>query len=114
MEAVNEVKPFILDESMEWESVAPGMKRKIMSYDGRLMLVKVAFEQGAIGTVHRHHHTQISYVSKGKFEIEIDGQKQVLNQGDVFHAAPDLLHGALCLEEGELIDLFSPMREDFV
>ena len=105
---------FVEDKSLEWEVVAPGVKRKIMTYDKRIMLVKVYFETGGIGTVHNHYHTQLTYISKGMFEVEIDGKKQVLKQGDVFHAAPNLFHGVVCLEEGELVDVFSPMREDFI
>ena len=109
-----EVLAFVEDKSMEWEQVAPGMKRKIMTYDDRVMLVKVYFEKGGIGTVHNHYHTQLTYISKGVFEVEVDGKKQILKQDDVFHAAPNLFHGVVCLEEGELIDVFSPMREDFI
>jgi quercetin dioxygenase-like cupin family protein len=107
-------KAFITDSSMDWEQVAPGMKRKIMAYDNRVMLVKVAFEKGAVGTLHHHMHTQVSYVASGAFEVEIDGNKQVLKQGDTFFVEPDLVHGAVCIEPGELIDIFSPMREDFI
>lgn len=108
------VKPFVENQMMEWETVAPGMQRQIMAYDASLMLVKVKFEQGAIGQLHHHYHTQISYVESGAFEVQIDGVKKVLKAGDVFHAAPNLVHGAVCLEAGMLIDVFSPMREDFV
>ena len=105
---------FVEDNSMEWEVVAPGMKRKIMSYDGRLMLVKVAFETGGIGVLHQHHHSQISYVESGVFEVEIDGVKKIIKGGDVFYVAPNLIHGAICKEDGMLIDVFSPMREDLI
>ena len=108
------IQKFITDDSMDWEDVAPGMKRKIMSYDDSLMLVKVAFEKGAVGTVHQHYHTQISFVAAGAFEVEIGGEKKVLKTGDSFHAIPNVLHGAVCLEAGLLIDVFSPMREDFI
>lgn len=113
-EVMQQLKAFTKDESMEWETVAPGMKRKIMAYDNSLMLVKVAFEKGGVGTLHNHYHTQISYIAKGVFEVEVDGVKKILKAGDVFFAAPNLLHGAVCLEEGMLIDVFSPMREDFI
>ena len=111
---MSQVKSFVTDESIEWEVVAEGVKRKIVTYDERIMMVKVAFEKGGVGTLHQHYHTQISYVAKGAFEVEIDGKKQVLKEGDVFHVAPDLIHGAVCLEAGILIDVFSPMREDFI
>ncbi len=106
--------PFVTDESIEWENVAPGMNRKIMGYDGRVMLVKVSFDEGAIGALHSHYHTQISYVDSGSFNVEIDGKHQILNKGDVFYVAPNLVHGVVCLKEGMLIDVFSPMREDFI
>ena len=85
-----------------------------MGYDKNLMLVKVNFEEGAIGYKHSHHHQQVSYVVEGKFEVEIDGEKQVLSTGDAFTIPSNLEHGAVCLEKGVLIDTFSPMREDFL
>ena len=99
---------------MDWEVVAPGMKRKIMSYDASLMLVKVAFDKDGVGVLHQHYHTQITFVASGVFEVQIDGVKQILKGGDVFYVAPNLIHGCVCQEEGMLIDVFSPMREDFV
>jgi quercetin dioxygenase-like cupin family protein len=107
-------KCFIENSALEWEHVAPGMKRKIMAYDESLMVVKVAFEKGGVGNVHQHYHTQITHVEKGVFEVEIGGERKVLSAGDAFFVPPNVLHGAVCLEEGVLIDVFSPMREDFI
>jgi quercetin dioxygenase-like cupin family protein len=107
-------RSFVGSKDIEWEETAPGMKRKIMAYDENLMLVRVEFEKGAVGTLHSHHHVQITHVESGLFEVEINGEKKVLSAGDVFYVAPHLLHGAVCLEAGVLIDVFSPMREDFI
>ena len=107
-------KVFIADKDVNWEKTAPGMQRKIMAYDDRLMLVRVEFEKGGVGALHSHPHTQISHVEKGSFEVEISGEKRVLGAGDVFYVPPHAVHGAVCLEAGVLIDVFSPMREDFI
>jgi quercetin dioxygenase-like cupin family protein len=64
--------------------------------------------------VHQHYHSQITNVESGVFEVEIGGEKKVLKGGDAFYIPPHVLHGAVCLEAGVLIDIFSPMREDFV
>jgi quercetin dioxygenase-like cupin family protein len=114
MQAAVNVKKFVHDADVEWQHIDKGVKRKIMSYEPNLMVVKVAFEKDGIGKVHNHYHSQISYVESGKFEIEIGGEKKILTAGDVFYAQPNIMHGAVCLEEGVLIDVFSPMREDFV
>ena len=85
-----------------------------MGYDGQLMMVKVDFEKGAIGTMHEHYHSQVTYVVSGKFELTIGGEKKILVAGDGYYVAPDELHGCVCLEAGVLIDTFSPVRADFL
>lgn len=107
-------KIFIEEKDIDWEEVAPGMKRKIMAYDEKVMMVRVEFEKGAVGVAHKHYHSQITNVESGVFEVEIGEKKKVLKGGDAFYIPPNLLHGAICLEPGVLIDIFSPMRQDFV
>ena len=111
----NEVKNiFIEDGFVPWEEIETGVKRKIMAYDEKLMVVKVQFDRGSVGAIHQHSHSQISHVESGRFEIEINGFKKTLTAGDAFYVPPNVLHGAVCLEAGVLIDVFSPMREDFI
>jgi quercetin dioxygenase-like cupin family protein len=114
MRTTEPVKVFIENREVPWEIVAPGMRRKIMAWDERLMVVKVEFEKGAVGTLHQHHHSQITHVENGIFEVEIDGEKKILTTGDAFYIPSNVMHGAVCLEAGVLIDIFSPMREDFI
>ena len=107
-------KTFIKEDDIEWESAGEGVKRKIMAYDKNLMMVKVEFETGSIGTVHQHPHVQVSHVERGAFEVEIGGEKQILKAGDAFYVPSNVLHGVVCLESGVLIDIFNPRREDFL
>lgn len=105
---------FISDSDIPWEDLGGGLKRKIMAYDNNMMMVKVAFEKGGVGSLHSHFHTQMSYVESGAFEIKIGDKNQTLKKGDAYYIPPDVVHGALCLEPGILVDVFTPMREDFV
>ncbi|HEY0678384.1 MAG TPA: cupin domain-containing protein [Chitinophagaceae bacterium] len=114
MSTTAEGKVFIEDREMTWEPVGEGVKRKIMSYDDKLMLVKVEFDKGGVGILHHHYHSQITHVESGVFEVQIDGKKKVLRAGDAYYIPPHVVHGCVCLEAGVLIDVFSPMREDFV
>jgi quercetin dioxygenase-like cupin family protein len=107
-------KTLVPDSEVEWEQIESKIHRKVMSFSKDIMLVKVAFEEGGVGTLHHHHHLQISYVASGAFEITIDGESKVLRAGDVYNVPKNAAHGAVCLEKGILIDVFSPMREDFV
>jgi quercetin dioxygenase-like cupin family protein len=113
MEAT-ETKVFIQDSDIDWETTAPGVKRKIMAYDERLMVVRVQFEKGGVGSLHEHYHSQITHVESGVFDVHINGNTKRLKAGDAFYIPPHVLHGADCIEAGVLIDVFSPMREEFV
>ena len=105
---------YIVDANLEWEPVNEKMKRKIMGYNKEIMMVKVHFDAGGIGYVHKHVHSQTTYVESGVFEVSIGEEKKTLRKGDGFYIPPEIEHGAVCLEEGILIDVFSPCREDFL
>ena len=107
-------KSFLHTKDIEWETVGEGVKRKIMGYDDKIMLVHVAFDKGGIGPMHQHPHSQVTYVTSGAFEVTIDGETNTLRKGDSFFIPTNVLHGAVCTEAGELIDVFSPIREDFM
>ena len=62
---------------IQWQDAGEGIVRQIMGYDEHLMMVKVKFQQGAIGTLHQHPHTQSTYVANGCFEVTIGDKKQI-------------------------------------
>jgi quercetin dioxygenase-like cupin family protein len=105
---------FIHSSDVPWEHADEGIERQILGYDGELMMVRVVFKRGAIGVLHKHVHRQVSYVEAGSFELEIDGEKRILRQGDSYFVPSNLIHGAVALEDGSLIDVFTPAREDFL
>jgi quercetin dioxygenase-like cupin family protein len=105
---------YTIAKDLEWENLGGGVSRKFLGYDNQIMMVSVKFDEGALGAPHQHFHTQATYVVSGKFEFEIDGVKQIVEAGDGVYIEPNLLHSAVCLEEGQLIDTFSPVREDFL
>jgi len=96
------------------EDLGGGVKRQILGHESQLMLVKVYFDKGAIGYLHDHPHQQVSYVEKGRFEVTINETKEIVSAGECFTVSGDAAHGVLALEEGIIIDGFSPMRDDFI
>lgn len=105
---------FTSNDEGAWIDLGKGVMRKVLAYNNELMLVKVKFEKGAVGELHKHPHAQTSYVSEGKFKYSIGNEEQVLTLGDSCVIPGMVLHGCECLEAGELIDSFSPIREDFI
>ena len=111
---MKESEKFIFEKENPLQACGEVMKRQIMGYGQDLMLVKIDFEKGAVGTMHTHPHTQSSMVVSGSFEVTIGGETRTLHGGDGYFVAPDVEHGVLCTEKGTLIDTFTPCREDFL
>lgn len=106
-------EPFF-DGTSAWEDLGSGVSRQFVGHNAQQMMVKVKFEKDAVGPMHRHFHSQITYVAQGRFLVSVDGREKVLEEGDGFFAQPNVEHGVKCLEAGTLIDVFTPYREDFL
>lgn len=105
---------FVKNDDVKLTDLGGGVSRKILAYEEKLMSVEVRFEKGAVGAMHTHPHVQISYVLEGKFEATIGGETRIIEKGDTYVTEPDAPHGVVCLEAGALLDIFTPMRADFL
>lgn len=105
---------FQFDSETAWQDLGNGIQRQVFGYNETLMLVKAKFIEGAIGAVHHHPHSQVTYVDSGVFEMTIGEETKIIRKGDGYFVPPDVPHGVRCLEPGMLVDAFSPHREDFL
>jgi quercetin dioxygenase-like cupin family protein len=96
------------------EQVANGIKRQMIVGEN-VMVCRFTFDPFVVTDVHTHPHEQVTLVIKGKAKFTIDGLAVIVAAGDVLHFPPHNSHGATMLdEEVVLIDIFSPIREDFL
>jgi quercetin dioxygenase-like cupin family protein len=96
------------------ERIADGIERQ-MVWGERLMVCRLRLAPNVVTAVHSHPHEQITLVERGRVLFTIEGQERVVAAGDVLHFPPGVRHGATTLdEEVVLIDIFSPIREDFL
>lgn len=105
---------FGFNEAIAPEVCGEGTTRKILTYNEDLMMVEVTFEKGAIGAEHTHPHQQISYIAKGSFEFNLGGDKKIIKEGDSVLIPGDVNHGVVALEDSIIVDVFTPMRKDFL
>ncbi len=96
------------------QNLGGGVTRKIIAYDEGMMVCELTFEKGAVGELHHHPQEQIGYVISGSFEVSDNGETKVLKAGDCYLVKPDSVHGVKALENSKLLDVFTPMRKDFL
>lgn len=105
---------FVCGKDVPVVDAAPGVTRQVLAHEPQLMLVRVVFTKGAVGYVHSHPHKQVTYVASGRFEATMGNERRLIGPGDSYFAPPDVPHGVVALEDGVLLDVFTPAREDFL
>lgn len=105
---------FVFHKDTIKESLHQGVEREILAHNGSLMAVEVSFETGATGPMHCHPHEQLTYVLSGIFQFTIGEETQIVRTGDTLYKRSGIVHGCVCLESGQLLDIFTPVREDFL
>ncbi len=93
---------------------APGVTRKVLAEGTVMMVVSFAFETWAEGKLHSHPHVQSTYVASGRFRFTIADDAFEVGPGDSFVIPGGAEHGCTCLAAGQLIDTFTPRRDDFL
>lgn len=91
-----------------------GSTRQVLSEAPELMVVSFRFTEGAEGALHNHPHIQSTYVESGRFRFTVGDDQIEVGPGDSFVIPSMVTHGCVCLEPGQLIDTFTPRRDDFL
>ena len=105
---------FVRHDDTNLQDLGNGNTRRILAWNDDLMAVEVGFEAGAEGALHTHAHTQCSYVLSGRFRYTVEGESVELSAGDSVVVPGGAVHGTLCIEAGTLLDVFTPVRRDFL
>ena len=105
---------WVKNEETLLETVNEGLSRRILAYGDAMMCVENHFVTGGEAPMHSHPHTQISYVTEGVFTFTVDGETRTVGKGDSLFVPGGVPHGCACVEQGIVLDIFTPMREDFV
>ena len=96
------------------EQMAEGIERQMLVGD-RMMICRFRFRPFLVTPEHDHPHEQMTIVERGRVRFFIEGKERIASAGDVLHFPSHCWHGATMMdEEVVLIDIFSPLREDFL
>ncbi len=92
-----------------------GAERRVLSYGGNMMLVEFTFDAGAESWLHSHPHEQVGYVVSGEIDFNMEGHAPVrLRAGGSYYVPPDVKHNITTYAPTVLVDVFTPLRQDFI
>jgi quercetin dioxygenase-like cupin family protein len=98
----------------DFVTMAEGIMRKTLVFGDKTLLCKFQFDRGAIVPMHSHPYEQTGYLLSGKLIFTIDGKIHEVNAGDSWSIKADVEHGAEVPEPTTLIEVFTPIREDYL
>jgi quercetin dioxygenase-like cupin family protein len=92
-----------------------GAERRVLSYGGGMMVVQFAFDAGVASWSHSHPHEQVGYVVSGEIDYVMEGQATTrLHAGGSYYVPPNVKHNVITYAPTILVDVFTPIREDFL
>ena len=95
------------------DKVTEMVSQKIVAGD-REMLAQTYLKRGALVPLHSHNSEQMTYVLQGALRFHVDGEEVIVREGEVIHIPSGVPHQAEALEDTFELDVFSPIREDWI
>ena len=95
------------------DKVTEMISQKIVAGE-REMLAQIYLKRGALVPIHSHDSEQMTYVLQGSLKFLVDGEEIIVREGEVLHIPSDTPHQAEALEDTFELDVFSPLRQDWV
>jgi unsaturated pyranuronate lyase len=95
------------------EQLNPQMTRQ-MIHGETMTVARLRLRKGAVVPLHQHVNEQISCIEQGKLRFVIEGLERIAAQGDLVVIPPGARHLVEAIEDSLAIDLFCPVREDWI
>jgi len=103
---------FIQIEEIDQREIIPGFLARFV-HSERITVSFWEINKGSRLPEHHHLHEQISMVTKGKFELTINGKSEVMVPGKTAVIPSDAVHSGAALTDCKVMDIFCPVREDY-
>src|SRR5713101_9957804 len=100
-------------ESVPLETMSDVISRKVISGE-KAMVAQVFLKKDAVVPEHHHESEQITYILEGALKFELEGKEVIVHKGEVLHIPSNVPHRAVALEDTLDLDVFSPIRMDWI
>ena len=100
-------------ENVKKEVLSEKIWRKVI-WGERITMAQIFIAKDGVVPLHHHENEQISSVLEGTLKFELEGKEVVARKGEVLHIPPNAAHRVLALEDSVALDVFSPIRVDWL
>ena len=90
------------------------IKVKTLVHGQKTLLTGFRLEKGAVLPKHSHPHEQTGYLVSGRIDLTIGNETHGAVPGDSWCIPGNTEHHAYAREDSVAIEVFSPVREDYL
>ena len=94
-------------------AMMPGLTRRTLGVGEKVLMAEFRLTAGTVVQSHSHPYEQVGYVASGRMRFTVGSEEHVMEPGDVYVAVSGEPHGATCLEDAVMVEVFAPPRDDF-
>ena len=91
-----------------------GVEHKTLVYGERTLMTEFMLKKGSRLPQHSHPYEQTGYLVRGRIRLSIGTEENEVMPGDSWCIPSDVEHGAAILEDSVAIEIFSPVRKDYL
>jgi unsaturated pyranuronate lyase len=104
---------FLRWDEVKNEDLKPGLSRRCV-HGQELTVARVLLKKGTVVPEHQHLNEQVTYILEGALQFHLNGEDVVVRAGEVLCIPPHVPHSAVALEDTIDLDVFHPVRQDWV
>ena len=105
---------FVFGKDQPAMEMLPGITRKNLAYSDTMMIGEIHLAKGAVLPSHQHVHEQTSNVISGRLRYTVGDETRIVGAGDSVLLASNVPHSIIVEEESYVIDVFTPLREEYL
>ena len=97
-----------------YRELLPGIRQKTRVHGEKTLLAEFVLDRGGTLPVHAHPYEQTGYLIQGRLRLQIGDREFDARAGDAWCIPAHVEHGAHALEDAVAVEVFSPVREDYL
>lgn len=87
---------------------------EVLAIGKESMVTKMLYKKSDSVPFHKHPNEQNGYVITGQYKLRYDQKEYILAKGDSYSIPANMEHAMEIIEAGEVIDVFTPVRQDYL
>src|SRR5215469_1519791 len=91
-----------------------GVQFDLLAVGPQSMVTKMHYASANCIPEHSRPNEQSGYVITGKYRLRFQSFDEVLQPGDGYSIPADVVHSLEVIESGEVVDVFTPPRPDYL